>query len=259
MSLHGRTILITRRQEQSRELSAELEKRGARTLVCPMIGIAEPESWSECDLAIDRLGKYDGIIFTSSNGAEMFFRRLRERGGGNLPRLQSIPVFAVGEKTRQTIADHGVGVEFVPAVYSGDALGQAFAGRDLKGKTYLHPRGNLGREEVERHLTGAGARVEAVVVYSTVDPDRASCGDLRRRILSGAIDVVTFASPSALKNFTSLFTGPEFTSMPGRPRVVVIGPTTAEAARSINFPVDAVAPESTSAGLVRAVEELFQR
>jgi uroporphyrinogen-III synthase len=258
MSLHGKTILITRRQEQSRELVAELEKRGAGTLVCPMIGIADPDSWAECDSAIERLGNYDGIIFTSSNGAEMFFRRLRERGG-NFARLQAIPVFAVGEKTRRTIADQGVSVEFVPAVYSGDALGQAFAGRDLKGKTYLHPRGNRGREEVERHLAGAGARVEAVVVYSTVDPDRASCGDLRRRILSGTIDVVTFASPSALKNFTTLFTGQEFTSMPGRPRVVVIGPTTGEAARSMNFPVDAVAPESTSAGLARAVEELFQR
>jgi uroporphyrinogen-III synthase len=258
MSLHGKTILITRRQEQSRELVAELERRGARTLVCPMIGIADPDSWTECDSAIERLGEYDGIIFTSSNGAEMFFRRLRERGG-NFTRLQAIPVFAVGETTRQTIAEQGVRVEFVPAVYSGDALGQAFVGRDLKGKTYLHPRGNRGREEVEKHLTGAGARVEAVVVYATVEPDRTSCGDLRRRILSGAIDVVTFASPSALKNFSTLFTGPEFASMPGRPRVVVIGPTTGEAARSMNFPVDAVAPESTSAGLARAVEELFQR
>jgi uroporphyrinogen III methyltransferase/synthase len=258
VSLQGKTVLITRRREQSAELVAELEKRGASTSVCPMIGIADPPSWAACDSAIARLGDYNGVLFTSPNAVEMFFRRLRETGG-DLPRLHSMPVYAVGEKTGRAVTEQGVRVEFVPSVATGDALGLALSARDLGGKAFLHPRGNLGRDEVERHLAAAGARVDAVVVYTTQDPETSSFGDCRRQVLSGAVDVVTFASPSAVRNFASLIAPEEFTSLSPRPRVVVIGPTTAEAARTTGIPVDAVAQESTPAGLARAAEHLFQR
>jgi uroporphyrinogen III methyltransferase/synthase len=256
MSLHGKTVLVTRRREQSDELVSELEKLGASTVVAPMIDIAEPVSWRSCDAAVERLGEYDGLIFTSVNAVEMFLRRVEERGG-DTHRLHTIPVFAVGEKTQQALAARGIRAERPAEETTGEELGRAMAAARVEGKVFLHPRGNLGRGEVEQQVAAAGGRVEAVVVYTTRDPDGASGGAVKERILSGEIDVVTFASPSAVRGFLAIVSAETFDSLSPRPRVVVIGPTTAEAARAAGLAVDAVASDSTSAALARAVNNLY--
>ena len=72
---------------------------------------------------------------------------------------------------------------------------------------------------------------------------RAALGDPR------GIDAVTFASPSAVEAFVRLG------GVAGAVPAVVIGPTTAEAARSAGFPVAGTAEPETAGGLVAALEK----
>src|SRR5207247_10214257 len=75
----GKRILVTRAQEQARELSALLAEQGAEPVECPTIRLVPPESWRELDEAIAELRRYHWLIFTSVNGVRPFMERLRQR------------------------------------------------------------------------------------------------------------------------------------------------------------------------------------
>src|SRR5437762_9613169 len=77
--LAGRTVVITRAQNQAEEFVTELEQYGAEVILCPTIEISELESYERLDEAIEHLYGYDWLIFTSVNGVEHFFKRLKAR------------------------------------------------------------------------------------------------------------------------------------------------------------------------------------
>jgi len=70
--LAGRTVVITRAQDQANEFVTELEQYGAEVILCPTIEIRELESYERLDEAIEHLYGYDWLIFTSVNGVEYF-------------------------------------------------------------------------------------------------------------------------------------------------------------------------------------------
>src|SRR5688572_32457698 len=80
LPLAGRTVVVTRALAQADEFVSELEKYGARVIVCPTIEIRELESYERLDEAIEHLYGYDWLIFTSVNGVDHFFRRLEATG-----------------------------------------------------------------------------------------------------------------------------------------------------------------------------------
>ncbi len=258
MSLHGRTIIITRPIGQSDALAADIETRGGRVLVFPLIVIAPPESWEACDRAIADLRSYDGLLLTSVNAVEKFFERAATLRTDRAA-FAGCDLYAVGEKTRRAIERMGFPVELTPGSFSAASLAESIAGKDLPGKKFLFPCGDLGREELGRRLEGSGAKVVAVVVYRTMGPDPAVSASLRREIRKGGIDVVAFASPSAAEHFAEIMPATEFDAVRGRTKIAVIGPTTAEAVRALGLPVDILADEATSGGIAQAINEYYSR
>ena len=99
--------------------------------------------------------------------------------------------------------------------------------------------------------------VEPVVVYRTVPPSQDDAGDLRSRLASGQIDVVTFFSPSAARNFAAAFAEEQFSSVLSRSVVAVIGPVTREAVRALGLEPAVVASVASSRGMVDAIEQHF--
>jgi len=83
--LAGRKILITRARDQAAVFATSLRDLGAEVVEFPTIEIVPPLRWDELDRAIDQLGSYHWLIFTSANGVNFFWQRLEERGKG--PRL----------------------------------------------------------------------------------------------------------------------------------------------------------------------------
>jgi len=258
MSLHGRTIVITRPGGQSDALAAEIEARGGRVLVFPLILIAPPESWEASDRALANLQSYDGILLTSVNGVEKFFERAAAVGIDRAA-FAGCDIYAVGEKTRRAIERRGFPVAMTPERFSAASLAESLAGRDLPGKKFLYPCGNLGGEELGRRLAASGAKVDVVVVYRTMGPDPAVSASLRLELRKGGIDVVTFASPSAAEHFAEIVPGVEFDALRDRTRIAVIGPTTAGAVRALGMPVDILAEEASASGVAQAIDEYYSR
>ncbi len=258
MSLSGRTIVITRPIGQSDALAAEIEAKGGRVLMFPLIRIAPPESWEACDRALANLRTYDGILLTSVNGVEKFFGRAAavriDRAA-----FEGRDIYAVGDKTRHAIERRGFSVASTPGKFSAAFLADSFAGKELLGKKFLFPCGNLGRDELGRGLEASGATVDAVVVYRTMGPDPLVSASLRLEIRKGGVDVVAFASPSAAQHFAEIMPAVEFDAVRDRTKVAVIGPTTAEAVRALGLPVDILAGEATSGSIAQAIDEYYSR
>lgn len=256
MGLKNKTILVTRQAEQSSEFIAEVERRGGRVIIFPTIMITDPDSWVDCDRALAAIGTYDGLIFTSTNGVEKFFERSKVRGV-NTELFGRLAVYAVGEKTKNEIERRGLQVSFVPDHYTATALAKHFATAGVREKKFLFPLGNLSRTEVVDNLRQLGASVDTVVVYKTTEADGSGSEEIIRQLSGGQIDVVTFASPSAAQNFVKMLSEEEVAHIHQRTKIAVIGPSTAEAVRSLGLALDIVATTSTARGLVEAITDHF--
>ncbi len=252
MNLHGVRILVTRPSAQARPMAEQIKALGGIAITVPMIRILPPVQWDACDAQIDRLAEFVGVVFTSSNAAKYFLNRCAERGaGGTLP--GRMHVYAVGPKTARYVEHAGMSPAHVPSTYNGAELAAHFRAQNLHGHRYLLPRGDIGRDEIAEALRLAGAVVTPVIVYRTAGPDDASAARVRSLLADRAVDVVTFASPSAVEHFAGVIDA-ELTSLVKSGVLVgVIGGTTADAARRSGFPVHVIAGTATGEGLIEAL------
>jgi len=254
--LHHKTILITRRREQSAELQAALERHGAQVVFLPTIQVIPPQSWEACDAALARFGSFDLIVFTSINAVTFFLHRCIAVGiSPDL--LARCEMAAVGRKTGAELERIKLHVRHVPGEYSAAALLDHFRETGVRGRHILVPRGDLGRRELIEGLRGLGASVEDVTVYRTVNADLRDAEEVMGRISQGEIDVVTFASPSAVNSFAGAIPSGAPSDILARTRVAVIGPSTAEAVRAVGREPSIIASESTARGLADAIADYF--
>jgi len=96
--LVGKRILITRARDQAAAFTESLKNLGAEIIEFPTIEIVPPLRWDQLDRAIDQLGSYDWLIFTSANGVNFFWERLNEKGKDRRL-LLPIKVCAIGPAT----------------------------------------------------------------------------------------------------------------------------------------------------------------
>ena len=77
--LAGKRIVVTRARAQASALSARLRELGAEVIEMPAIRI-EPLDPAPLHAALDRLGDYDWVMFTSQNAVELVWKAMRARG-----------------------------------------------------------------------------------------------------------------------------------------------------------------------------------
>jgi uroporphyrinogen III methyltransferase/synthase len=260
--LEGRRVLVTRAADQAAEFIALLDEHGAVAVEAPMIRIAPPEDTVPLDTACRRLPRFDWIVFSSVNAVEALVARVRHVSG-DLRNLEGPRLCAVGSATAERLTRYGLKVGVVPAEYRAEALAEALARtRPLRGVLVLVPRSDIGRDVVARELTAQGAEVTEVVAYRTiaVDPARDGGPDVRRLLLDGRLDAVTFTSTSAVENLVRVLGGSGAAAdLLGRVAVACIGPVTADAAARHHVRTDIVPAEYTVPALVAALGDWFAR
>lgn len=252
--LFGRRVVVTRARAQAADLVVALEDLGAEVDQFPMIRIVPPADPAPLRRAVEGLGGYDWIVFTSVNGVERFWEAL-EGEGLDARALGGVRVACVGPATAAALELRGVRADVVPTTAVGEAVVGAMeaAGASLVGARVLLPLAAGARDVVERGLAAVGARADRVEAYRTV-PDATGAERLREKLDASEVDVITFTSPSAVETFVA-----SVGRDTGRAVIAVIGPVTAEAARKHGLPVDVEAAEHTTAGLVAALARHFGR
>jgi uroporphyrinogen III methyltransferase/synthase len=259
--LFGKRILITRPREQAAEFVHLLEALGAQPIEAPMISIAPPVDWGPLDEACRRASEYDWIVFSSAHAVEAFISRLLA-SPLDLRSLKGTKLCTVGPTTAERLARFGLKVDLVPAESRAEAVVQAMVQEGpVRGQKVLLPRADIGREVIADELRRRGAVVTEVVAYRTVslDFERDGAPDIYRLLLDKKIDVVTFTSPSAVRNFVELL-GPEPAADLLHSTVVAsIGPVTAEAAMQYKIHSTIVPTHYTIPALVDAIRSYYER
>lgn len=255
--LFGRRVLITRAAGQSGELADKIDERGGEPLEWPAIALKEPSdpgAVAALDAALGELESVDWAVFTSVNGVEFFFRRLRKLGL-DIRRLAKAKIAAVGPKTAAALAERGLVTDLQPdSLYQAEGLLDALLPRLAPGQHVLLPRGDLGRDVLPETLAAHGAKVTEAVVYENV-PAGHETGEIVQWLEKGGIHLATFTSASTVHNLCDALE-----RSCGRPagelleavKVVCIGPLTDEAARKRGLKVAAVAAEASLDALVQA-------
>jgi len=254
--LAGRRIVITRRREQAGELRRALEARGASITVLPTIALAPPKSWRPLDEAFARLRGYDWLIFTSVNGVEQFFARMKEQRLDGRD-FRAARIAAIGPATARALRRFGLRAKVVPDEFRAEGLLAALRGQRWRGKKALLARAATARDVLPRELRRRGARVDVVAVYRTVVPAasrrRAQALFTRRKA-----DAITFTSSSTVRNFCALLGRSRAQGALKGMAIATIGPVTSRTARALGLRVDVEAKTFTVAGLVRALESFFR-
>src|SRR5437773_10588459 len=131
---------------------------------------------------------------------------------------------------------------------------------DVRGLKILLPRADIGRELLAEELRRQGAEVTEVVAYRTVvvEPEREGEPDIYRMLLERRIDVVTFTSASAVRNFVRVLGAEPAADLVRTTVVASIGPVTAEAATQCNIQTTVMPSTYTVPALVDAIVEYFE-
>jgi hydroxymethylbilane synthase len=254
LPLRGKTIVITRTRRQAQELADRLVSLGATPLCVPVISIVPVDDMRPLDRAIDSIGEFDWVVFTSQNGVEIFWQRWAALG--KAPRdLSHARIGAVGPATASALEIHGVTPDVVPDEFVGEEIAEAMG--HVSGKRVLLPRAEIARKRLADILAERGAEVVDVPIYRTVPLDIESAAFEQ---MKKGVDALLFTSGSTVRNFLQAARShdPKY-EVPGRTVVACIGPVTATVAREAGMHVDVVPPQYTTQGLVESLVQQFAK
>jgi len=255
--LAGRTILVTRADHQSRALSEPLRALGATVIAAPVIAIVDAEDKAVIADAVAALSTYDWVVLTSVNAVERFTKHFPP-STDVAEAFRMVKVAVVGSATARALEKLGVSVDLVPDEFRAEGLIEAF--RELgagPGCRVLVPRALEAREVLPESLRKLGCLVDVVPVYRTV----AATPEPRvaQLLASGAVDVVTFTSPSTVRHFSQFLSdaGVDSSAVMSGIHLASIGPVTTDALRDAGFAVSIEAEPSTTEALVEAIVGIY--
>ena len=243
--LFGKKFLVTRARAQASKLSRALKNLGAEVIECPTIKIAEPsDNFRQLDAAIKNLRGFDWIIFTSANGVEKFFARLKLH---NLDARALNKVAAIGSATAEKLSGCGIVADVVPKDFVAESLAEALK-NFVGGKKILLARAEEARDVLPEALKNFGAEVTVAPAYKTFP-------EVSAQIDFDAIDLATFTSSSTVKNFAAAYGVDALKKFP----TAAIGPITAQTLQSFGVEPALVAEKFTIDGLVEAIGKFYGR
>lgn len=235
--LDGLTVVLTRDDEDDRELAEELRVLRAQVTIAPCIRTLPLGSRGALAREIATLGADDVIVVTSRAGAAAI---------GSCGVEVRTPVAAVGAATAERLRAQDIAPAYVARTASALALGVEMP---LPRGTVLLARSDRATGELPAMLRRRGAVVREAIAYRTVVGVAGEIDRARDAIAAGDRPVIVFASPSAVDGFVAeLGTG----SL-SRARLVAIGPTTARRIADITDGPATVARTPDAIGLVSAV------
>jgi uroporphyrinogen III methyltransferase/synthase len=198
----------------------------------PLIETAPLEDYAGADRLIAKSAQFDWIVFSSNSGVRFFFERL-DAAGRDARSLAGAKIAAIGATTAEQLKGRGIAADIVPKDQSSAGLFEEFRKTGLERKKFLLVKPVVGSTELSERLSAAGASVETVAVYTTVEIEPAA-------VDFDFIDKILFTSGSTVRAFLNRY-GP----VPEGIEVLCLGKPTLEEAKR----------HGIKAGLMEKVDE----
>lgn len=229
-------VLVAGTKTHTDRVCALLAGKGMNSVACAYRRIVP----CDFDAFFARADAFSWLVFTSSNGVEVFFSRARELRF-DFRRFADKKFAAIGPATAEKLAQYGFFADLVPTEYTSRALSKALAVAGAQRSATALLRARQGSEE----LLSLGEQFD---VYDTADDEEKLVR--AKRELAGAA-CVTFSSAGGARAFLMR------TAIPERVRIVCIGEETAKAVREAGYcPI--VAKKASAEELVCAVTEALK-
>jgi len=229
-------VALTREEGKNAKLDKLLQTAGVETVEIPCIAHGEGEDRPRLAEALKQAWTY--VAVTSPEAASVLLEGWREAGE---PPLRCV---SVGASTTKVLEEGGLEVVFEPTKATAKTLGAELP-LDGDGKV-LYPASALAQETLQSALEGRGFEVTRLNTYNTVP---ASWDDATTE-LARTVDVVTFASPSAVKVWSQR-------CGTGTP-VACIGETSGKASVKAGFGMVKYPDAPGMAGWVQAVLDVIE-
>ena len=258
--LQGRTVAVTRAEQQLGEARRLFEQAGAAVLDLPALVIGPPDEWGPLDDALAELEEFHWLVVSSSNGVDAVEQRLLRLGSSLARRPRSLKIAAVGRKTAARLEALGAPADFVPPQFVADSLIDHFPVSGW-GLRLLLPRVQSGGRTVLAEAFGeAGARVVEVAAYESRCPEALPAA-AAAALAEGSVDAITFSSGKTVQHTAQLLEqqfGPTWQQQLQGVALVSIGPQTSHSCRELLGRVDAEADPHDLDGLVAACAQALQ-
>ena len=238
--LGGKRILVTGSRNMASCLEEEFDKYGGETIAISLVETIP--DYSNCDDKLNDIEKYSWLIFTSANGVNIFFERLRDLKT-DVRKLANIKFAVVGTSTRKALEKYGLYADFVPSKFTSKTLADELAQILTDKDRVLIVRGKQGKNFIEDKFTSMAVDFDKICIYETIQDERRA--DEVRRICRD-VDYIVVTSGSgarALKDMASC----EYEN------IVAIGPVTKKDCEEAGLSVKLVAKEFDAKGIVDVI------
>lgn len=236
--LAGKRIILTMSRSLGSGWRERLEGLGAEVWELPMstIELIKPkESWGRI------IQRSDWLVFTSSAAVRSFPSAI-----GDLRKVARAKFAVVGRATAEVLRSIGFQPDWIGPGPGGEALARSWPKKACG--SILHLTGSIGDGKFVSLLKANGRNVRKIVLYKNSEASSVPV-PVGRALKEEGADWVVFASGSAAVRFRQLF--PVWRK--GEPRVVVIGPATAKAARLSGWRRIVQSGEASVEGCLRAM------
>jgi uroporphyrinogen-III synthase len=246
--LVGVGVVVTRDDGEAAVLGRALRERGATVFHWPAVRTASAADPAPLVSALGRLSSFDWVVFTSPRAVDAVAERR-----DTLP--PNLCVAVVGRATAAAGRARGWRIDLVPDSQTAEALVDAMTAANVgAGVRVLFPASEIAGSTLEEGLGAAGAEVVRITAYRTVPVpvDRAACTNA---LSTNAVQVISFASPSAVNGLVHGLGDRLFSEAATRTVMAAIGPTTTAALRSVGARTIIEAQDHSLTGLADRIAE----
>lgn len=240
--LEGVKVALTGTDSMTLKLDCALKPLGADTFLAQRSEIVELDDGLDISKLI---GENATVVFTSSNGVRIFFKRLFEKKT-DIRKLSSVRFGVIGSYTGRTLESYGIIPDYCPELFTTDELGRLLI-RNLKpeSKIYLY-RSEKGSKELYDMLDNK-FDVEDIEAY-TVCADKKVSENAKHHLAS--TDYICFSSAGGVESFFE-----EHGSIPPEAVCVCIGKVTMSTLRQRYTGKSLFANDISAGGVVDAILE----
>jgi uroporphyrinogen-III synthase len=201
----------------------------------------EPVTAAEFRQQRINIAEYTGIIFTSRNAIDNFFRLCEET---RVTVSENLKYFCISEATAFYLQKYIVYRKrkvFVGKVKFSELMDII---KKHKQEKYLLPCSDLLKPSIPESLNAANINYVKAMMYRTVCSDLSDLSDVK-------YDMLVFFSPGGIESLFKNF--PDFKQ--NNTRIAVFGPTTANAAEEAGLRIDVLAPNPKAPSMTMAIEQ----
>ena len=246
LPLSGKNILLTATRSLAEKMAKRFKETGAN--ICEMSLIAIKEIEIEKEKLLSEINDSTHILFTSSNGVDIFFEQIK-RYGIDIRSLYNKKICVIGSGSGEALNKYGVNADFIPSKFDSKSFLDEILPKLDKDSKVLMLRAKIGSDVLPKGLKSAGIAFSDIPVYDTIIDHRKKF-ELNKDMEN--FDYVVAASASGAKALVEMIEDKKMLSG----KVVSIGPVTTKALLELGIENIITAKRYDVEGIIDEIKKL---